>query len=109
MRVLYASLVMGSFLLAVVCLCNLPLLAALVVIRRRIGRPIPAVVIAASFAATAAYVIWTVEWTDVYRHGMPSFGYFFRTMIVYAAAMAAIGWFAGRRIGRSRADASQSR
>jgi len=108
MGMLLGYLVMGSTLLALVCLFNLPLVAALLLVRKRIGPMTSAVVLTATFAAMASYIIWTVEWTDVYRHGMPSFGYFFRTMIVYTAAMAAIGWLAGRRIGRSRADAGQS-
>lgn len=100
MRMLLPYLVFGPLLAAVVCLFNLPLMSALRLSRGRVHRTFAPAVLSASFAVTTAWLLWTLEWTDVYRLGMPSFGYLFRTMLVYVIGLAIAGWFIGRRIGR---------
>jgi len=104
MALFFGPLVSSAVLLVAVTLTNLPVIGVVMLMRRRFGGTICAAVLAASFAGVGAYLIWTAEWFDVYRHGMPSVGYFLRTMVAGSALMASFGWMLGRAIASCSAE-----
>jgi hypothetical protein len=56
--------------------------------------------IAASFGASAGYMLWRIEWFDIWRHGTPPLSYLVG-YVPYIGAFAAIRWLlAGAVLGR---------
>ena len=86
--------VLTSYALAI----NAPLILVLVVIRRRLLRRTSAGIVALGFAAAASYMLWRMEWFDVWRHGIPSIDYVLTAFGPYAAGTGAVGWWLGGRI-----------
>lgn len=90
---------------------NAALMAVLLFTRRRLAPQHAGLMLAAGFFAASIYVIWRIEWFDVWRHGMPSALYVLETMGPYPTAVAGAGWILGVRIGprrRSSEDTSGS-
>ena len=100
MWLFFGFLVVSSLLLVAVSLLNRPIIGFVILMRRRLGRATCAAVRATSFASVGAYLMWTAEWFDVYRHSMPRVGYFVRAMVAPKVLMAITGWTLGRVIGR---------
>ena len=98
---LIGFLTLYTFLLATALLFNAPLVLIVLAVRRRIA-PAPRGLLAAGFAAAAIYMIWRMEWFDVWRHGIPSAGYMLTAFGPYSAAVAATGWALGALMSRAR-------
>ena len=79
------------FLLGVALFYKTPLLLIVLASRRSMPRVAGQVVVAAGFAAAAAYMIWRMEWFDVWRHGQPSIGYLLTAFVPETAAIAVTG------------------
>jgi uncharacterized membrane protein len=87
-----------TFLVAVALTWNAPLLAAMWLFR---ARPmISSAVVATGFAVATAYMLWKMEWFDVWRHGIPSASYLLGGYLPYIAGIGAIGWFSGGLVAR---------
>lgn len=80
--------------------------AALALIWQLRGRLSPTgakLLAAVAFTVGPAYVMWRMEWFDVWRHGIPSPSYIVTAYMPYLACFVAIGWAAGgRMLGASR-------
>ena len=99
-RLFFGFLVWGCALTLGAALFNVLLLANVFLWRRRLAPALAAGIVAAGFGAAVAYLFWSAEWFDVYRHGMPPLGYFLRTMVALPLAVAVVGWTIGRSISR---------
>jgi len=86
------------FLLGWGLLLNLPLIAVLVLLRHKLPRQVPRVLLALCWAAGTFYALYRVEWFDVWRHGVPPLGYMLRAYGPYVLLAALVGWAAGRVI-----------
>jgi hypothetical protein len=83
-----------GFFFAVACIFSAPVLLVIVLFRHRVGRHIGRALVAASFASSTAYMLWRMEWFDVWRHGIPPLSYVI-LYVPYIAAFAAVGWLLG--------------
>ena len=54
--------------------------------RRRLAPSVVRGLLAEGFAAAAIYMIWRIEWFDVWRHGVPPVGYMLTAFGPYSAA-----------------------
>jgi hypothetical protein len=77
MRMITGFLTLYTYLLFTALLYNAPLLLVV------------------GFAAAAIYMIWRIEWFDVWRHGVPPVGYMLTAFGPYSASVAAAGWGLG--------------
>lgn len=102
---LFGSLLLGSLLLAAAIVFNVPLLVAARLARKRLRPLVSRLALATGFALAAAYVLWTMEWFDVWRHGVPPLRYVLSAYLPWVAALAVAGWFAGGLILRQRRPA----
>lgn len=86
-------------LAAAAAVLNAPLMVAARLARRRLRPVVPKVAIAVGFAAATAYMLWNMDWFDVWRHGVPSVEYMLRYVLRYylpwIASLGLLGWFAG--------------
>jgi hypothetical protein len=98
MPVIGGLLTLYTFLVATALLFNAPLVLIVLAVRRRIAPGVARGLLAAGFAAAAIYMIWRMEWFDVWRHGIPSVGYMLTAFGPYTAAVAATGWALGALI-----------
>jgi hypothetical protein len=98
MRFISGLVTLYTFLLATALLYNAPLLLIVLAARRRLAPGTARGLLAAGFAASTIYMIWRMEWFDVWRHGVPSVGYMLMAFVPYAAAVATIGWAIGALI-----------
>ena len=81
-------------LLGYALVLNAPILLMLFMLRRRIPRVALRMIVCVGFAAVGGYMLWRMEWFDVWRHGVPSAAYLVN--YVYSiGALAAIGWLVG--------------
>lgn len=64
----------------------------------RLSRRAAKVLAALAFTVGPAYVMWRMEWFDVWRHGIPSLSYIVTAYTPYLACFAAVGWFAASRL-----------
>ena len=87
-----------TYLLVVALVFNTPLVILCLLGRRWLAPLVVRMLIAIGFAAASGYVIWRMEWFDVWRHGMPSAAYLLTAYAPYVAVYAGIGWFIGSRI-----------
>ena len=92
MRMLSSLLPFYMFVLIHALAWNAPLLAALWLVRRRIPAVAARVAVAVGFAAATAWLLWKMEWFDVWRHGTPSLSYL-TGYLPWLVAAGAIGWF----------------
>ncbi len=98
MRLIGGLLTLYTFLLATALLFNAPLVLIVLAVRRRMAPGAARGLLAAGFAAAAIYMIWRMEWFDVWRHGIPSVGYMLTAFGPYTTAVAAAGWGLGALI-----------
>lgn len=78
---------------------NAALIAALLFVRTRLDPRSSGLMLAAGFFAASVYVLWRMEWFDVWRHGIPPANYVLKSMGPYATPVALAGWLLGVRIG----------
>ena len=95
MRMITGFLILYTFLLFTALLYNAPLLLLVLAARRRLAPSVARGLLTAGFAAAAIYMIWRIEWFDVWRHGVPPVGYMLTAFGPYSAAVAAAGWGLG--------------
>jgi hypothetical protein len=95
MRVLFNLLNFYSFLLGTTIVVNLPLIVLALLVRKRIDRGIIRAVLAVGFASWPGYLLWRMEWFDMWRHGVPPISYLATTYLPYMASLALLGWFIG--------------
>jgi hypothetical protein len=88
------------FLLAIALLCNAPLVLIVRATRLRLHPRLGRGLIAAGFAATAIYMIWRMDWFDMWRHGTFGIRYMLTALGPYTAALALSGWILGGLIIR---------
>jgi Gpi18-like mannosyltransferase len=90
-------MVLLSYILVCSVVLSAPVILAIIVGRHRINPAAGCALLAAWFFAASAYIIWRMEWFDVWRHGTPRpsllFGY-----ACYSAAYGVIGWVLGKAI-----------
>jgi hypothetical protein len=98
MRWVLGPLPLLTFLLATALLVNTPVILALFIARRRLSRGAIRGIVAAGFAASTIYMIWRMEWFDVWRHGVPPLTYMIGAFLPYAAVLALAGWGLGALI-----------
>jgi hypothetical protein len=87
-----------TYLLVVALVFNTPLVILCLLGRRWLNPTLIRVLIATGFAATTGYVIWRMEWFDMWRHGMPRASYLLGAYVPYVAVYGGIGWFIGSRV-----------
>jgi hypothetical protein len=102
MRFLFNFANFFGFFLATTIVVNSPLMLMGFVLRRRVDRRVIRGALALGFAAWEAYLLWLVEWTDVWRHGIPPASYIIKLYVPYMAALGLLGWFVGGLIARPR-------
>ena len=100
----YASYLL--FLIVWATLLSAPVIVALVLLRARTTERLARGVLAASFAVGVFYVLYRVEWFDVWRHGVPS-GSYLLGYAPYLLVGAAVGWWAGSLLPARRDAASR--
>ena len=86
----FSTILIGWALLA-----NAPVIAALVLLRRRLTARVPRLLLAAGFCASTWWLLYRMEWFDVWRHGVPSLGYLVQLYLPYSLLLGTLGWFAG--------------
>jgi hypothetical protein len=100
---MFGFLGLFTFLVVVALTLNLPLLLLLVLgLRRRLPRQVCAALVGVGFAAAAGYMLWRIEWFDVWRHGMPPIGYLISLYVPYLSVIGAIGYTIGHAIAPKR-------
>ncbi len=102
---LVGFLTLYTFLLAAALLFNAPLVLIVLAVRRRIAPGAARGLLAAGFAAAAIYMIWRMEWFDVWRHGVPSVGFMLTAYGPWLAVFASLGWLVGLLVVRPRSAA----
>jgi hypothetical protein len=100
MSTLLAYVVARIILLAVAVVFNLPLLLLLLALRRRLPRQVCGALVGLGFAVAVAYIMWRIEWFDVWRHGFPSVGYLVSAYVPHMSVCGVIGYAIGYAIGR---------
>jgi len=93
----------GGFLLATALAFNAPLLIAARLARKRLHPLVPKLTLATGFALVAAYMLWKMEWFDVWRHGVPSLTFMLKGYAPWIGALAVVGWFVGGLVVREPA------
>ena len=93
-----------GFLLFWSAILSLPVILVLVVGRRKVNVTAGCTALAISFACASAYMLWRLEWFDVWRHGILPVS---RIVIYgcYAAAYGVIGWYLAKAIVGQRTTA----
>jgi hypothetical protein len=91
-----AFLEMHVFLLAAGVFYSAPVLLGLLLVRNRVQRHMARALLAGGCAAGTAYMIWRMEWFDVWRHGFPSLSYLMTAFAPYMILSGAVGWALGR-------------
>jgi hypothetical protein len=84
-----------------------PVILAIILGRHRINRTSGRTLLAISFACASAYMLWRVEWFDVWRHGTPPPSLLF-IYGCYSTVYGLIGWFLARAILPRRVGANGS-
>ena len=100
MRWISAFLQVQLFFIVTAALVNLPLILSAVFFRKRLNRRVIQAGLAVGFAAWTGYLLWHMEWFDVWRHGIPSVGYIITLYVPYMAVLGLVGWFIGGLLAR---------
>jgi len=87
----------SGFLFVNALLLNAPVALVLWLARRRIAPRTARAVLACGFAAATFYMLYRIEWFDVWRHGVPSLTYVARAYLPWVAASGLAGWAIARR------------
>ncbi len=95
------ALLYGAFLL-VGLLFNLPVLASLWILRRRIPLRAARAVAAAGLLIWGQWALYRMEWFDVWRHGVPPVSYWLTSLLPFAVGLCAAGAVVGGTIVRDR-------
>jgi hypothetical protein len=80
-----------AWFVAVLC-ANLPTLAALTLLAPRLPRTALRAVAAVSFLLTGEWIVYRIEWSDVWRHGVPPLGYWATVVVPFGLACAVAGF-----------------
>jgi hypothetical protein len=88
----------AGFLFLNALLLNAPVALVLWLARRRIALRTAQTVLACGFAAATFYMLYRMEWFDVWRHGMPSLASLAAGYLPWVAAAGAAGWAIAGRI-----------
>ena len=91
-----------SFLFVTACAFSVPVILVLLIGRPRLNGKLGRLLLATSFASATGYMLWRLDWFDVWRHGTPALSQVF-IYASYMAAYGAIGWFIAGKIDRVRA------
>ena len=102
MRTVVFLLSFWLFLVAHAVAWNAPLLAAALLLRRRIRRVAIAAALSVGFCAATSWWLWKMEWFDIWRHGFPPVSYLIRVYVPWLLAVGSVGWFIGWRISTRR-------
>ena len=86
------------YMVATAFLYTAPLMVLLLLLRRRVTRPVASGLMALAFASATAFTIWRLEWFDVWRHGVPPPKFMLMSYGPYLAVLAFLGWVVGRFI-----------
>ena len=100
MRWIFAFLQFYMFFIVTAGLVNVPLILLAVLFRKRVDRRLIQAALAFGFAAWTGYLLWRMEWFDVWRHGIPPVGYMLTAYLPYTGALGLLGWFLGGLITR---------
>lgn len=100
MRFAFNLLNFLTFFLVTAIVVNSPFMIIGLLLRKRVDRRVIRGMLALGFAASTAYWLWRMEWFDVWRHGVPPFGYIITAYFPYTAAFGLFGWFIGGLIAR---------
>ncbi|HEX7087955.1 MAG TPA: hypothetical protein VF198_16465 [Vicinamibacterales bacterium] len=95
------ALMYGAFLLAVLVF-NLPVLALLWMLRRRVPLGAARAVAAAGFLIWGQWALYRMEAYDVWRHGVPAVSYWLTSLLPWAVGLCAAGAVIGGTIVRDR-------
>jgi hypothetical protein len=87
-------LVFPGFLFLAATAYSAPVILLVVLARSRISRRVGCGLIASSFAVSTGYMLWRMEWFDVWRHGVPPLDYL-AVYAIYIVVMAGAGWCIG--------------
>ena len=102
MRWIAGPLQTVMYMLIVTLLSNVPLVVLCVAARRWLPPVSVRITLASGFAAACGYLLWRLEWSDVWRHGVPSLDYTITAYLPYLLVFGALGWYAGSLISPSR-------
>ena len=80
------------FLLVISAIWSTPVLIVLLFARHRVNPWVARATMAVTFAAPCGYMLYRMEWFDVWRHGIPPVSYFVTAYVPYIGAFAALGW-----------------
>ena len=95
LQFLFGLLFFSTILVGWALLANAPVIAALVLLRRRLTTLVPRLLLAAGFCASTWWLLYRMEWFDVWRHGVPSLSYLVQAYLPYSLLLGTLGWFAG--------------
>jgi len=91
-------------LLGLLTVAALPVGLTAVLMIHLAGRRLPPIAVkllaAVAFMIGPAYVLWRLEWFDVWRHGVPSPSYLVTTFVPYLGVFAVLGWLTAHRLSR---------
>jgi len=98
---------LAAFLLSIALVLNAPLLVLVFLGgRRRLHHQLGSAIVATGFGAATAYMIWRLEWFDVWRHGLPSTEYLLFGPAPWVLASGCAGWYLGRALATHGARTS---
>ena len=83
---------------------NVPLLTAVRLARHRIPLRAARWAAAIGFAAWGEWILYKMEWFDVWRHGVPGLSYWLFTLVPWGVAWASAGAVLGGTLARTDAD-----
>ena len=100
MRVIGGLVIFFILALVPTILLNVPLLSVVFIARRRLDARLTSALLACGFVTASAWMIWQMEWFDVWRHGVPSTMYMLTAYVPSLAVSGLTGWLVGRSIKR---------
>ena len=83
---------------------NVPLLTGLRLARHRVPLRAARWAAAIGFAAWGEWILFKMEWFDVWRHGVPGLSYWLFTLVPWGVAWASAGAVLGGTLARTDAD-----
>jgi hypothetical protein len=102
MRFLFNVVSMVAYFVVFAVAVSAPILVVVWLGRRRLRPLVARLLVACSFAAAASYMLWRMEWFDVWRYGAPPIGYVLAGYAPWVIAFAGVGWALGALLSRGR-------
>jgi hypothetical protein len=97
------------FFLAHALAWNALLLAAIWLFRRRVPELAAKIATALTFCGATAWLLWKMEWFDVWRHGVPPVSYLITGYVPWLATVGTGGWFLAALVMQPRAGGRRLR